>query len=605
MSISLLSMTIRYEQDVVAVRQKARQVAAAVGFDGQDQTRIATAISELARNAFMYARGGAIEFLVEGERAPQLLVIRVSDRGPGIADVDAVLSGRYRSQTGMGLGMAGARRLVDRFEVTSSIGEGTTVMVGKLFSRRAPALDAAELRALAGALAKAAPQSPIEEIRQQNQELIGALEQLRQRQEDLSRLNAELEDTNRGVVALYAELDEKAETLRRADEIKSRFLSHMSHEFRTPLNSMRALSALLLDDRESPLTAEQRRQVGYIRQAADDLSELVNDLLDLAAVEAGKTVVRPAEFDLRNLFAALRGMLRPLLVNESVALVFEEPEDVPLLRTDEGKVSQILRNFLSNALKFTERGEIRVTARLAPDGTSVVCSVADTGMGIAAEDQERIFEEFTQVDNPVQKRVRGTGLGLPLVRKLATLLGGHVSVESTLGLGSTFTATIPLVYVGAEAQVSGEPVLDPVPIPELAVDTRRSPRVLVIDDDEIYRYLVRTRLGEARFIVQEAAGGAEGLLQARAQRPHAIVLDLVMPEMSGFEVLAQLKDDPVTADIPVVVLTSKILSGDEQRRLAPHAARIVSKETLSRPDSADHLLEALSAAGLEREPAHG
>jgi signal transduction histidine kinase/ActR/RegA family two-component response regulator len=478
-------------------------------------------------------------------------------------------------------------------------------MVGKLFSRRAPALDAAALRVLAGALAKAAPQSPIEEIRQQNQELIGALEQLRQRQEDLSRLNAELEDTNRGVVALYAELDEKAETLRRADEIKSRFLSHMSHEFRTPLNSMRALSALLLDDRESPLTAEQRRQVGYIRQAADDLSELVNDLLDLAAVEAGKTVVRPAEFDLRNLFAALRGMLRPLLVNESVALVFEEPEDVPLLRTDEGKVSQILRNFLSNALKFTERGEIRVTARLAPDGTSVVCSVADTGMGIAAEDQERIFEEFTQVDNPVQKRVRGTGLGLPLVRKLATLLGGHVSVESTLGLGSTFTATIPLVYVGAEAQVSGEPVLDPVPIPELAVDTRRSPRVLVIDDDEIYRYLVRTRLGEARFIVQEAAGGAEGLLQARAQRPHAIVLDLVMPEMSGFEVLAQLKEDPVTADIPVVVLTSKILSGDEQRRLAPHAARIVSKETLSRPDSADHLLEALSAAGLEREPAHG
>jgi signal transduction histidine kinase/ActR/RegA family two-component response regulator len=599
MSVALLSMAIRHEQDVVAVRQKARQIAAAVGFDGQDQTRIATAISELARNAFMYARGGAVEFFVEGQRAPQLLVIRVSDRGPGIADVDAVLSGRYRSSTGMGLGMAGARRLVDRFEVTSSIGQGTTVMVGKVFSRRAPALAAAALRALASTLAQAAPQNPIEEIRQQNQELIGALEQLRQRQEDLSRLNAELEDTNRGVVALYAELDEKADTLRRADEIKSRFLSNMSHEFRTPLNSMRALSALLLDDRDSPLTAEQRRQVGYIRQAADDLSELVNDLLDLAAVEAGKTVVRPAEFDLRNLFAALRGMLRPLLVNESVALVFEEPEDVPLLRTDEGKVSQILRNFLSNALKFTERGEIRVTARLAPDGASVLCAVADTGMGIAAEDQERIFEEFTQLDNPVQKRVRGTGLGLPLVRKLATLLGGHVSVESTLGVGSTFTATIPLVYAGAEAQGAA-------PASEgLVVDPLRSSRVLVIDDDEIYRYLVRARLTEARFTVQEAAGGAEGLLQARAQRPDAIVLDLVMPEMSGFEVLARLKQDPLTADIPVVVLTSKSLSSEEQRTLAAHAARIVSKETLSRSDSADHLLEALSAAGLEREPAHG
>jgi signal transduction histidine kinase/ActR/RegA family two-component response regulator len=602
-------MAIRDEPDVVAVRQKARRVAAAVGFDGQDQTRIATAISELVRNAFMYARGGAVEFLVEGEHAPQLLVIRVSDRGPGIADVDAVLSGRYRSSTGMGLGMAGARRLVDRFEVTSSIGQGTTVMVGKLFSRRAPALDAAALRALARTLAQAAPQNPMEEIRQQNQELIGALEQLRQRQEELSRLNAELEDTNRGVVALYAELDEKADTLRRADALKSRFLSHMSHEFRTPLSSMLALSALLLDDRASPLTAEQRRQVGYIRQAAGDLSGLVDDLLDLATVEAGKTVVRPAEFDLRNLFAALRGMLRPLIVNESVALVFEEPDGVPLLRTDEGKVSQILRNFLSNALKFTERGEIRVTARLAPDGASVACSVADTGMGIAAEDQERIFEEFTQLDNPVQKRVRGTGLGLPLVRKLATLLGGHVSVESTPGVGSTFTATIPLVYAGAEAQAAAPTsnafARDHAPVPVLAVDTRRSPRILLIDDDEIYRYLVRTRLAEAGFTVQEAATGTEGLLQARAQRPHAIVLDIVMPELSGFEVLARLKEDPMTADIPVVALTSKTLDSEEQRMLASHATRVVSKQTLSRSESADDLLEALSAAGLQPEPAHG
>src|SRR5262245_34238060 len=645
MSVPLLTVTIRGEQDVVAVRQKARQVAAAIGFDGQDQTRIATAISELARNAFMYAGGGSVAFHVEGRSAPQLLMIRVTDSGPGIPDIDAVLSGRYRSPTGMGLGMAGARRLVDLFEVTST-GKGTTVMVGKLFSRRAPALDAAALRALASALGPVALQNPMEEIRQQNRELIGALEQLRERQEELSRLNAELEDTNRGVVALYAELDEKADTLRRADELKSRFLSNMSHEFRTPLNSMLALSALLLEDRDAPLTPEQRRQVGYIRQAADDLSELVNDLLDLATVEAGKTVVRPAEFDLRNLFAALRGMLRPLLVNESVALVFEEPEDLPLLRTDEGKVSQILRNFLSNALKFTERREIRVSARLTPDGSAVACAVSDTGMGIAAADQERIFEEFTQLDNPVQRRVRGTGLGLPLVRKLATLLGGCVSVESTLGVGSTFTATIPIVYAGAEAlevaPTSAEPALDParptvllveasaqdqlgyeryfrgsryqtvlartlreardllartrpaamvldirlagddawaliaevrdgpatrhLPIVVVTgiddrakghalgadayalkpvdrgwlpdtlkrlIEAQRSPRVLLIDDDEISRYLVRTRLAEARIAVQEASGGAAGLAQAREDRPHAIVLDLVMPEMSG------------------------------------------------------------------------
>ena len=255
MSAPVLTMSIQQEHDVVTVRQRARQVAAAVGFDAQDQTRIATAISELARNAFMYARGGSVEFRVEGQRAPQLLSIRVSDRGPGIADVDAILAGRYRSGTGMGLGLA--RRLVDRFEISSTPGQGTTVTVGKLFPRRAHFFDAPALRRLGETFAGATAPSPIDEIRQQNRELFAALEQLRQRQEELSRLNAELEDTNRGVVALYAELDEKADTLRRADELKSRFLSNMSHEFRTPLNSMLALSALLLDDRESPLAPEQ------------------------------------------------------------------------------------------------------------------------------------------------------------------------------------------------------------------------------------------------------------------------------------------------------------------------------------------------------------
>ena len=684
MSLPLLTVVLRYEEDVVAVRQRARQVAAALGFDGQDQTRIATAISEIARNAFMYAGGGKVEFLIEGQRAPQLLLIRVSDRGRGIADVDAILSGRYRSETGMGLGMVGARRLVDRFDVSSVPGQGTTVTLGKLFPRRATVVTEFTLAALSDALARATPQKPIDEIRQQNQELLGALDQLRQRGEELSQLNAELEDTNRGVVALYAELDEKADTLRRADELKSRFLSNMSHEFRTPLNSMLALSRLLLDDAEQPLNPEQRRQVGYIRQAAEDLAELVNDLLDLATVEAGKVVIRPAEFDVRNLFAALRGMLRPLLLNESVALVFEDPVDVPPMTTDEGKVSQILRNFLSNALKFTERGEIRVSARPSPDGASVVFAVADTGIGIAAEDRERIFDEFTQLDNPVQRRVRGTGLGLPLVRRLAGLLGGHVAVESVLGVGSTFTATIPIAYAGAPATVGGnpaEPEIDvsrptvllvedspqdvlvyetyfrnspfgvviartvadarrllerakPVAVvldirlagddtwmfiaevrrgaatrdlPLVVVtsiddqakgmalgadayalkpvarawlletltqllDRRRPPRLLVIDDDEISRYLVRARVADAPLTVQEVAGGREGLREARVQRPTAIVLDLVMPEMTGFEVMSRLKEDPATSDIPVIVLTSKTLSDEERADACPALA---------------------------------
>ncbi len=239
----------------------------------------------------------------------------------------------------------------------------------------------------------------------------------------MTRLNRELEDTNRGVVALYAELDERADHLRRADEVKTRFLSNMTHEFRTPLNSIQALTRLLLDRVDGELTTEQERQVHFIRKAAESLSELVNDLLDLAKVAAGKVVVRPAEFEVSDLFGALRGMLRPLLLGASVNLVFEEPETLPPLRTDEAKVSQILRNFISNAPKFTERGEVRVSARLEPGGASVLFSVADTGIGIAPEDQATLFQEFAQIENPLQRKVKGTGLGLPLSKKLAELLG--------------------------------------------------------------------------------------------------------------------------------------------------------------------------------------
>ena len=194
------------------------------------------------------------------------------------------------------------------------------------------------------------------ELQEQNRELVRALGELRERQEELMSLNRELEDTNRGVVALYAELDEKADHLRRADEMKSRFLSNMSHEFRTPLNSIRALSRLLLDRIDGDLSVEQEKQVGFISKASDDLTALVDDLLDLAKIEAGKIEVHPIEFSVGNLFSALRGMLRPLLVGDAVKLSFEEPQPTLTLYNDEGKVSQILRNFISNAIKFTEAG---------------------------------------------------------------------------------------------------------------------------------------------------------------------------------------------------------------------------------------------------------
>ncbi|MBL0420538.1 histidine kinase [Ramlibacter sp. AW1] len=262
-------------------------------------------------------------------------------------------------------------------------------------------------------------------------------------QRELEALRAELEETNRGVVALYAELDEQAEQLRRATDLKSRFLAYMSHEFRTPIGSIRSIARLLADEVDGPLSTEQRRQVEFIQQTASEFSDMVDDLLDLAKVEAGRVEISPAWFEMVDLFSALRGMFRPVLTNPAVHLVFEEPADVPKLYTDDRKLSQILRNFISNALKFTPSGEVRVTARR--DGAGHVrFAVVDTGIGIAPDMQAGLFQDFSQVDSPLQKRLRGTGLGLSLSKRLAELLGGSVDLESAPGQGSTFSVTIPL-----------------------------------------------------------------------------------------------------------------------------------------------------------------
>lgn len=260
---------------------------------------------------------------------------------------------------------------------------------------------------------------------------------------ELEELRAELEETNRGVVALYAELDAQAEQLRRATELKSRFLAYMSHEFRAPINSIRSIARLLTDRIDGPLTEEQDRQVQFIQTTATEFAEMVDDLLDLAKIEAGRVEISPAWFEMVDLFSALRGMFRPVLTNPDLTLVFEEPAGLPRLYTDDRKLSYILRNFISNALKFTTHGEVRVSAAGLP-GDRVRFTVSDTGIGIAPEYHAAVFDDFSQVDSPVQKRLRGTGLGLSLSRQLAALLGGQVGVESELGKGSRFSVEIPV-----------------------------------------------------------------------------------------------------------------------------------------------------------------
>ncbi|MFH1595164.1 MAG: histidine kinase dimerization/phospho-acceptor domain-containing protein, partial [Pseudomonadota bacterium] len=315
---TILTQELRFENDVVIARRRARQIAGGLGFEEQDQTRIATAVSEIARNAFQYAGGGKVEYLVEGTARPQRFVVRISDQGPGIADVNAILEGRYRSRTGIGLGVSGARRLMDALDIDSVPGSGTTVGLKKNLPLRLPVITEKDFDRIAAALAGLPAQSVYEELQQQNQELVDTLDSLHHRQEELVSLNREMEETNRGVMALYVELDEKSQRLKQAYDQKSAFLANMGHELRTPLNSIMALSRFLLERADGDLTAEQEKQVSFIRKATEDLSALINDLLDLAKVEAGKSVIRPGEFEVATLFGTLRGMFRPLLPGHEV-----------------------------------------------------------------------------------------------------------------------------------------------------------------------------------------------------------------------------------------------------------------------------------------------
>jgi signal transduction histidine kinase/CheY-like chemotaxis protein len=534
--------------------------------------------------------------------------------------------------------------------------------------------------------------------------------ELRRRADELARLNRELEESNRGVRSLHAALDEKAESLQLAAEIKSRVVANVSHEFRTPLHSILGLSKVLLNPINGPLSGEQEKQVQFIRNSAEALFELVNDLLDLSKMEAGKATLRHSRFVVRDLLSALRGMMKPLLPPDSpVELRLVEPEEALELETDESRLSQVLRNLVSNALKFTETGHVTLAVAPGPRDT-VVFTVQDTGIGIAPEHHERVFEEFSQVDSPLQRKVKGTGLGLPLSRKLTELLGGSLTMKSAPGQGSTFTVTIPRVHTEVAEMtglVSRSEQLDPSRAPVLVLEddrqtlflyekylarsgfqvlpvrsteearrvmervrpaamvldvmlegetswnfladmknseaTRDIPvlvvtvtdreqkaralgadefwlkpvdeirlqkklqamarsgpveRLLLIDDDDVHRYLLKQLLKDLPYVLLEASGGKEGVRLAREQAPHLIFLDFVLPDITAFDVLDELKADPRTREIPVILHTSHELQDDERTRLARETAAILAKHTLSREVAITRIRDALAKAGL-------
>jgi signal transduction histidine kinase len=529
MTETYASLHVRDLPGVFTARRLGRDLADGLGLERQDQIRVATALSEISRSALTAGQAAAVVFGAdEGS-----MVITVTVDGEPPAD-----------------GIAAAARLMDTVAVSENL--------IRMAKRRPPNAQPPDKRALSEQLAALLPESTLDELRRNNQDLITALEDLRQQKEQLVAVNAELaetnrgvmalyselsdelEQTNRGVVALYRELDEKSEELRMASESKDRFWANISHELRTPLNSIFGLTRLLAEP-DGGLDPEQLYQVGLIRNSTSTLLTLVNDLLDVAKAESGRFVIEPAEVSLPALLATLRGLVRPMTEGKPVDVVVSADGAPDTVLTDEMALTAILRNLLSNAIKYTDSGEVRLTVHSLGDRLEI--RVSDTGTGIPAGQLERVFEEFYQVPG---SRRGGTGLGLPYARRLAGLLDGQLTLSSEAGRGTTAVLTLP----------HGIP----------AVGT-----VVLADDDEAFRKVLAAMLSGIAGRVIEAADGAEALAVVATDSVDLVLADLGMPGVDGKALLERLP-----SAIPAIVVTGR----DEP--VPPRAGALLRKDELTR-----------------------
>ncbi|HEX3514176.1 MAG TPA: ATP-binding protein [Trebonia sp.] len=528
MTDELASLHVRDLPGVFAARRLGRELAAELGMDDRDQVRVATALSEVSRSAVTVGQTAVIAFGADKTRL--VLTVTVDGKPPEE-------------------GIVAAARLMD-----TATADGQVVLMAK----RRPQHVTPDLRAVRERLAALLPESTLDELRRNNQDLIAALEDVTQQKEQLLLLNAELqetnrgvmalyselseelEQTNRGVVALYRELDEKSEQLGTASESKNRFWANVSHELRTPLNSIIGLARLLADP-AGGLDQEQMYQVGLIRSTAGTLLTLVNDLLDVAKAESGQFVINPAEVSLPALLATLRGLTRPMAAGKPVDVVVSAEGAPATVLTDETALTAILRNLLSNAVKYTDSGEVRLTVRTVPG--KIELQVSDTGTGIPAGQLERVFEEFYQV--PGTKR-GGTGLGLPYARRLSTLLGGELTLTSGAGQGTTAVLSLP----------HGTP----------SVGT-----VVIADDDAGFRQVVKSMLAGIADRLIEAEDGAQALSAVAAGRVDLVLADLRMPGVDGDSLLERLP-----AALPAIVITGLDVAAP------PRAAALLRKDELTR-----------------------
>jgi len=363
-----------------------------------------------------------------------------------------------------------------------------------------------------------------------------------------TRAEAEKREFVNRLAASNQELELRNREVERVTKLKSKFLASMSHELRTPLNAIVGFSDLLAEGTPGNLNDKQKRFVNHIKQGSAHLLQLINDILDLSKIEAGQLELRCEGFQIKDALPEVLSIIRPLAMAKNIQIE-QTMENDQHVYADRIRFKQILYNLLSNAVKFTPKAG-RIDIDCHGDDNSVCISVTDTGVGIRAEDQAVIFEEFRQVEGPAGATHEGTGLGLAITKRLVEQQGGRISLESEFGKGSRFTFTLPAGSRGAETSLVNEP-----PSPSIVIgEGRGKPLILVVDDEVTARELLASYLCPG-YRIAMAESGEEAVKQARHLRPDAVTLDVMMPGGNGFETLAALKKAPETANIPIIIVS--------------------------------------------------
>lgn len=437
-STRLGDVYVRREADIVKVRERVRRLAREMGFDSTTQIKITTAVSEITRNIYEYAKAGAITLAV-AERGPDIgLLVTARDDGPGIDETTlrAIMRGTYRSSSGLGVGLSGTRKLMDEFDIKTAQGEGTRVAVVKWMPRAAVKNIKEHIEELRAIFGVEADDSAIEELQQQNRDFVAVLAELEEKREELEQLNQQLNETNR-------ELNEANAKLRELAEMKEEFLALTTHDLRSPLTVISGVISFFTSGRLGKLSPEQQNMVAMMERNAQSLIELVNDLLDASKLESGALRLDIASIDLRGLVDELRDTMEPLAREKGITMEEHIAPALPPVAADRPKLRRIIVNLLSNAVKFTGKGGT-VQLKAEPLDGQVRISVSDTGVGIAPEDVERLFDKYEQARSRATRGEKGTGLGLYITKQLVELHGGEIKVDSKIGRGSTFSFTLPV-----------------------------------------------------------------------------------------------------------------------------------------------------------------